>query len=111
MLANLCIYACKILKFYKQILHRKIASNFSRRQIFTLLNRSEICQTVNLHNNVRKGLTAMKLIEFLLIIMAFFIGTALLIHMCSKHKYVFRYYSDKRKIEICPSDKSHQTTR
>ena len=62
-------------------------------------------------NNVRRRLTAMRLIEILLIIIAFFIGLSILVHICSKKKYALRYCSQKRKIEIYPHDKSHQTTR
>lgn len=51
----------------------------------------------------------MELIKILLIIIAFFLGLAFLVHTCSKYKYELRYYSKKRKIEICPIDKSHQT--
>ena len=60
-------------------------------------------------NNVRRRLTAMRLIEILLIIIAFFIGLAFLVHICSKKKYALRYSSQKRKIEIYPIDKPHQT--
>ena len=51
----------------------------------------------------------MKLIEILLIIVAFFIGLGFLIHICSKNKYKLKYSSQKRKIEIYPTDKPHQT--
>lgn len=53
----------------------------------------------------------MKLIEILLIIIAFFIGLSILVHICSKKRYALRYSSQKRKIEIYPTDKPHQTTR
>lgn len=55
----------------------------------------------------------MKLIEILLIVVTFFLGLGFLIHICSKNKYELKYSSQKRKIEIYPSqtDKSHQTTR
>lgn len=49
----------------------------------------------------------MRLIEFLLIIVAFFLGLAFLVHICSKNKYGLKYSSKKRKIEIYPIDKSH----
>ncbi len=49
----------------------------------------------------------MKLIEIILIIIAFFLGIGVLIHICSKNKYEFKYSSPKRKIEIYPTDKSH----
>lgn len=51
----------------------------------------------------------MKLIGFLLIIIAFFIGLGFLIHICSKNRYELKYSSQKRKIEIYPTDKSHPT--
>lgn len=54
---------------------------------------------------------AMDLIKVLLITIAFFLGLAFLVHICSKNRYELRYYSKKRKIEICPIDKSHQTHR
>ena len=53
----------------------------------------------------------MKLIGILLIIIAFFLGLAFLVHMCSKNQCNFRYISSKRKIEIYPMDKSHQLDR
>ncbi|MBQ2937843.1 MAG: hypothetical protein IJE05_03050 [Clostridia bacterium] len=53
----------------------------------------------------------MKLIEILLIIVAFFIGLEFLIHICSKNRYELKYSSQKRKIEIYPTDKSHPITR
>ena len=53
----------------------------------------------------------MKLIQILLIIIAFFLGLAFLVHICSKKRYALRYCSKKRKIEIHPTDESHQTHR
>lgn len=53
----------------------------------------------------------MELIKVLLIIIAFFLGLAFLVHICSKKKYALRYYYKKRKIEIYPIDRSHQTHR
>ena len=53
----------------------------------------------------------MKLIEILLIIIAFFFGMAFLIHICSKNRCAFKYISKKRKIEIHPIDEPHQLTR
>jgi hypothetical protein len=53
----------------------------------------------------------MELIRILLIIIAFFLGLAFLVHICSKHRYAIKYSSQKRKIEIYPTDKSHQTHR
>ena len=49
----------------------------------------------------------MKMIGILLIIIAFFLGLGVLILICSKNKYILKYYSEKRKIEIYPEDKSH----
>lgn len=57
-------------------------------------------------NYVRRRPIAMRLIGVLLILVVFFIGIGFLIHMCSKHRYQLKYYSKKRKIEICPIDKS-----
>ena len=59
----------------------------------------------------KKEVIAMKLIEILLIIIVFFIGIGFLIHICSKNKYELKYCSQKRKIEIYPADKSHQSHR
>lgn len=54
----------------------------------------------------------MKLIGILLILVVFFIGLGLLIHICSQNGYTLRYCSQKRKIEIYPAqDKSHQPMR
>ena len=53
----------------------------------------------------------MKLIEILLIIIAFFLGLAFLIHICSKNRCAFKYSSTKRKIEIHPIDEPHQPQR
>ena len=52
-----------------------------------------------------------EVIKFLLIIVAFFFGLAFLVHTCSRNKYVLKYESAKRKIEIYPMDKSHQPHR
>ena len=55
----------------------------------------------------------MDVIKPLLIIVAFFLGLALLVHICSKHKYALKYSSKDRKIEIYPAkqDKSHPSDR
>lgn len=53
----------------------------------------------------------MELIKVLLIIIAFFLGLAFLVHICSKKRYVLRYCSKKRKIEIYPTDKPHPSQR
>lgn len=60
----------------------------------------------------RRRLVAMDFIKTLVIILAFFLGLALLVHICSKHKYSLKYSSKDRKIEIYPSqDKSHPSHR
>lgn len=51
----------------------------------------------------------MKLISILLILIAFFMGLGFLIHICSKSKYALSYSSQKRKIEIYPSQDKSQT--
>ncbi len=49
----------------------------------------------------------MELIEHLLMKLVTFGGIGFLIHICSKNKYIFKYSSEKRKIEIYPDmDKS-----
>ena len=49
----------------------------------------------------------MELIENLLMKLISFGGIGFLIHICSKNRYIFKYSSDKRKIEIYPAgDKS-----
>ena len=53
----------------------------------------------------------MRLVSFLLILIAFFIGLAFLVHICSKNRYAIKYVSQKRKIEIYPTDNSHPTKR
>ena len=53
----------------------------------------------------------MELIKILLIILAFFLGLSFLVHICSKKRYVLKYCSKKRKIEIYPTDKSHPNMR
>ena len=61
-------------------------------------------------NRIERRLVAMQHIVVLLIVIAFFIGLAYLVHMCAKNNYTLRYSSKKRKIEIHPSqDKSHPT--
>ena len=62
-------------------------------------------------NYVRRRLAVMKLIEILLILITFFIGLSCIIYICSKNKCIFTYMSKKRKIEIYPLDKSHQSHR
>ena len=51
------------------------------------------------------------LIKILLIIIAFFLGLAFLVHICFKKRYALKYQSQKRKIKIYPTDKSHPTKR
>ena len=49
----------------------------------------------------------MELIEQLLMKLVSFGGIGFLIHICSRNKYIFKYSSEKRKIEIYPDkDKS-----
>ena len=49
----------------------------------------------------------MELIEHLLMKLISFGGIGFLIHICSRNKYIFKYSSEKRKIEIYPDkDKS-----
>ena len=52
-----------------------------------------------------------ELLKILLIIIAFFLGMSFLVHICSRNKYILRYISKKRKIEIYPKDRSHPTNR
>lgn len=53
----------------------------------------------------------MELIEHLLMKLVSFGGIDFLIHICSRNKYIFKYSSEKRKIEIYPNeDKSHNKT-
>ena len=63
--------------------------------------------------NTKEGGTAvMKILTTLLVLITFFLGLAFLIHICAKSKYVLKYSSKDRKIEIYPSkDKSHPTNR
>ena len=53
----------------------------------------------------------MELIKILLIIIAFFLGLAFLVHICSKKRYALKYCSRKRKIEIYPIDRPHPQHR
>lgn len=56
----------------------------------------------------------MELIGKILILIVFFVGLALLIHICSKNKYAIEYSSKERKIKIYPvlkqQDKSTKHT-
>ena len=53
----------------------------------------------------------MELIEHLLMKLVSFGGIGFLIHICSKNKYILKYSSEKRKIEIYPEkDKSLKKT-
>ena len=53
----------------------------------------------------------MELIEHLLMKLVSFGGIGFLIHICSRNKYIFKYSSEKRKIEIYPKeDKSQNKT-
>ncbi len=49
----------------------------------------------------------MDLIKILLMMIAFFLGLAFLVHICSRKRYALKYSSKKRKIEIYPIDRSH----
>ena len=54
----------------------------------------------------------MKILTTLLVLITFFLGLEFLIHICAKSKYVLKYSSKDRKIEIYPStDKSHPSNR
>lgn len=44
----------------------------------------------------------MELVENLLMKLISFGGIGFLIHICSRNKYIFKYSSEKRKIEIYP---------
>ena len=50
----------------------------------------------------------MELIEHLLIKLVSFGGIGFLIHICSRNKYIFKYSSEKRKIEIYPNEDKSQ---
>ena len=53
----------------------------------------------------------MELIEHLLMKLVSFGGSGFLIHICSRNKYIFKYSSEKRKIEIDTNeDKSQNKT-
>ena len=53
----------------------------------------------------------MELIEHLLMKLVSFGGIGFLLHICSRNKYIFKYSTLKRKIEIYPNeDKSHNKT-
>ena len=50
----------------------------------------------------------MELIEHLLMKLISFGGIGFLIHICSRNKYIFKYSSEKRKIEIYPNEDKSQ---
>ena len=50
----------------------------------------------------------MELIEHLLMKLISFGGIGFLIHICSRNKYIFKYSSKKRKIEIYPNEDKSQ---
>ncbi len=53
----------------------------------------------------------MELIEHLLMKLVSFEGLGFLIYICSRNKYIFKYSSEKRKIEIyLNEDKSQNKT-
>ena len=51
----------------------------------------------------------MELIEHLLMKLISFGGIGFLIYICSRNKYIFKYSSEKRKIEIYPEQDKSQT--
>ena len=53
----------------------------------------------------------MEILTILVLFLAFFLGIGFLIHICSKKKCILKIISKKRKIEICPIDKSHPINR
>ena len=53
----------------------------------------------------------MELIEHLLIKLVSFGGIGFLIHICSRNKYIFKYSSEKRKIEIYPNEDKSQNKK
>ena len=53
----------------------------------------------------------MDLIKILLMMIAFFLGLAFLVHICSRKRYALKYSSKKRKIEIYTTDRSHPSQR
>ena len=53
----------------------------------------------------------MELIEHLLMKLVSFGGIGFLIHICSRNKYIFKYSSEKRKIEIYPKHDKSQTNQ
>lgn len=53
----------------------------------------------------------MEILTILVLLLAFFREIEFLIHICSKKKYILKITSKKRKIEICPIDKSHPINR
>lgn len=53
----------------------------------------------------------MELIEHLLMKLVSFGGISFWIYICSRNQYIFKYSSEKRKIEIYPNeDKSQSKT-
>ncbi|MBQ3414023.1 MAG: hypothetical protein IJH39_01455 [Clostridia bacterium] len=53
----------------------------------------------------------MEVVKIVLLLVVLFLGLAFLVHICAKHNCILKYSSQKRKIEICPKDKSHPTKR
>lgn len=53
----------------------------------------------------------MNVIKILLLVIVFFLSLAFLVHICSKNKYILKYHSKKRKLEIYPQDRSQQPHR
>ena len=53
----------------------------------------------------------MDLIEHLLMKLISFGGIGFLIYICSRNKYIFKYSSEKRKIEIYPKEDKSQNNQ
>ena len=55
----------------------------------------------------------MEMVKTLLFLVVFFLGLGFLVHICAKNKYILKYSSPKRKIEISPAkaEKSHPETQ
>ena len=62
-------------------------------------------------NTKEGGKCTMELVENLLMKLVSFGGIGFLIHICSRNKYIFRYSSEKRKIEIYPEQDKSQNNQ
>ena len=58
-----------------------------------------------------KEVNSMDLIEHLLMKLVSFGGIGFLIYICSRNKYIFKYSSEKRKIEIYPKEDKSQNNQ